>query len=98
MEELYMVLIERGKTYNKMNKEAVIQHVDYIRRMDDAGRLVFCGLLKGMPGVAGMYIVKADSYEEAKDICEAEPLVIAGFATYKLVTVTVANRDNNYLL
>lgn len=50
------------------------------------------------PEMAGMYILKTDSREEAEDICSREPLVTGGYATYKLVELQVANRENNYLL
>ena len=45
-----------------------------------------------------MYILKTESREEAEAICNREPLVTGGFATYKLVTLQIANRENNYLL
>ncbi|MCI9475299.1 MAG: hypothetical protein HFE71_02285 [Emergencia sp.] len=35
---------------------------------------------------------------EADEICKAEPLVVGGYATYKLVGLQIANRENNYLL
>jgi uncharacterized protein YciI len=100
MEKLlyYVMLIERGKTYNKINKAMVVKHVEYIKTLDDNGQLVLCGPLKGYHGVAGMIIIKAKSYEEAKTICKSEPFVAEGYATYKLVTLQVGNKDNNYLL
>jgi uncharacterized protein YciI len=100
MEKLlyYVMLIERGKLYNKINKEMVIKHVEYIKKLDDNGQLVLCGPLKGYPGIAGMIIIKAKSYEDAKNICKSEPFVAEGYATYKLVTLQVGNKDNNYLL
>ena len=100
MEKLlyYVMLIERGKTYNKINKEMVIKHVDYIRKLDNNGQLILCGPLKGYPGVAGMIILSTASMEEAKAICESEPFVAEGYATYKLITLQVGNKENNYLL
>lgn len=95
---LYIMLLERGKTYNRMNKDAVIRHVDNIRNLDDNGKLELCGVLKGLPGIAGMVILKAQSYEEAEELCKLEPLVVEGYATYKLITLKVGNKDNNYLL
>jgi len=95
---LYVMIIERGKLYNKINKEMVIKHVEYIRNLDDKEKLVLCGPLKGYPGVAGMIIFKAESREEAKKICKAEPFVAEGYATFKLSTLQVGNRENNYLL
>ena len=36
MEKLmYMMLIEKSKTYNKMTKQVVMDHVENIRKLDD---------------------------------------------------------------
>jgi len=100
MEKLlyYVMLIERGKTYNKINKAMVIKHVEYIRNLDNCGQLVLCGPLKGYPGIAGMVILKTKNFEEADAICKSEPFVSEGYATYKLITLQVGNKDNNYLM
>jgi len=92
------MLIERGKTYNKINKEMVIKHVEFIKNLDENGQLVLCGPLKGYPGVAGMIIFKAGNSDEAKIICKSEPFVNEGYAKFKLSTLQVGNRENNYLL
>ena len=89
---LYVMFIEKTKTYNRLTKAAVERHVANIRALDDEGHLELCGVFKGYPGVAGMYILRAGSYEER------EPLVTEGFATYKLKALQVAGRENNYLL
>lgn len=99
MEKLrYMMMIEKTKTYNKLTKKVVMEHVENIRRLDDEGKLEICGVFKGYPGMAGMYILKVESLEEAKELCKKEPLVVGGYATYKLVSLQIANRENNYLL
>ncbi len=99
MEKLmYMMMIEKSKTYNRMTKQVVMDHVERIRKLDDEGKLEICGVFKGYPGMAGMYILKTESREEAEEICKAEPLVTGGYATYKLVGLQIANRENNYLL
>ena len=95
---LYVMLIERGKSYNKINKAMVIKHVEHIGELDDNGQLVLCGPTKGYPGVAGMVILKAESQEEAEAICKSEPFVTEGYATYKLFSLRVGDRENNYLL
>ena len=95
---LYVMFIERGKTYNKITKAVVSRHVDHIKALDDSGKLELCGAFKGYPGVAGMLILRAESLEEAEEICKSEPLVSEGYATYKLRSLQVADRDNNYLL
>ena len=95
---LYVMFIEKTKTYNRLTKAAVERHVANLRALDDSGHLELCGVFKGYPGVAGMYILKADSYEEAEELCRREPLVLEGFAAYKLKALQVADRENNYLL
>ena len=87
-QSMYMMMIEKSKTYNKMTKQVVM----------DEGKLEICGVFKGYPGMAGMYILKTESREEAEEICKSEPLVTGGYATYKLVGLQIANRENNYLL
>jgi len=94
----FVMLLERGKTYNKINKAMVEKHVGNIRNLDDDGSLVLCGATKGFPGVAGMIVFKAESLEEAETICKSEPFVIEGYATYKLFSLRVGNKENNYLL
>ena len=99
MEKLmYMVMLEKSKTYNKMTKKVVTEHVENISRLDDEGKLEICGVFKGYPGMAGMYILKTDSREEAEALCDREPLVMGGYAACKLVALQIADRENNYLL
>ena len=98
MEKSMYMMIEKSKTYNRMTKKVVEEHVANIRRLDDEGKLEICGVFKGYPGMAGMYILKVESREEAKALCDSEPLVVGGYATYKLIDFTIANRENNYLL
>ena len=95
---LYVMFIEKTKTYNRLTKAAVERHVENLRQLDDAGHIALAGVFKGYPGVAGMYILKADSLEEAEALCQREPLVAEGFATYKLKALQPANRETNYLL
>ena len=97
-QSMYMMMLEKTKTYNRITKKVVEEHVANIRELDDAGKLEICGVFKGYPGMAGMYILKAESREEAKELCDREPLVVGGYATYKLVGLQIANRENNYLL
>jgi len=95
---LYMMMIEKTKSYNKVTKEVITRHVENIRKLDDAGKLELCGVFKGYPGMAGMYILKTENCEETEELCKLEPLVTGGVATNKLVALQVADMDNNYLL
>ena len=96
--QTYVMLIERGKTYNKINKAMVLKHVENIKKLDDDGLLVLCGATKGYPGVGGMIVFKAENDKEAEAICKSEPFVAEGYATYKVFSMRVGNRDNDYLL
>ena len=99
MEKLrYLVMIEKSKNYNRMTKKAVEEHVENIRKLDEEGKLELCGVFKGYPGMAGMYILKTGSHEEAEEICRTEPLAAGGYAVCKLVDLLIADRENNYLL
>ena len=96
--QMYMMMIQKSKTYNKLTKQAVTEHVENIRKLDDEGKLEICGVFKGYPGMAGMYILKTKTREEAEEICRAEPLVTGGYATYRPVGFQKADRENDYLL
>ena len=95
---LYVMFIEKTKTYNKLTKAAVERHVANLRQLDEEGHIELAGVFKGYPGVAGMYSLKAESLEAAEELCKREPLVAEGFATYKLKALQPANKENNYLL
>ena len=95
---LYVMMIKKGKTYNKVTKAVITRHVENLRNLDAEGKIELCGPFKGYPGVAGMVVFKTESYEEAEDLCKQEPLVAEGFATYTLAALQVADKENNYLL
>lgn len=95
---LYVMTIKKSKTYNRVTKAVITEHVENLRRLDAEGKIELCGPFKGYPGVAGMVIFKTETYEEAEALCRQEPLVIGGFATYALAALQVACKENNYLL
>ena len=95
---LYVMLIKKGKAFNKVTKAVITRHVENLRILDADGKIELCGPFKGYPGVAGMVVFKTQSYEEAEALCKQEPLVAEGFATYTLAALQVADKDNNYLL
>ncbi len=95
---LYVMIIKKGKSYNKVTKAVITRHVENLKKLDAEGKIELCGPFKGFPGVAGMVIFKTNSYEEAEALCKLEPLVAEGYATYTLASLQVADKDNNYLL
>ena len=95
---LYVMMIKKGKTYNKVTKAVITRHVENLRNLDADGKIELCGPFKGYPGVAGMVVFKTRSDEEAEALCKQEPLVAEGFATYTLAALQVADKENDYLL
>lgn len=95
---LYVMIIKKEKSYNKVTKAVITRHVENLRKLDADGKIELCGPFKGYPGVAGMVIFKTNSYEEAEALCKLEPLVAEGYASYTLASLQVADKDNNYLL
>ena len=95
---LYVMIIKKEKSYNKVTKAVITRHVENLRKLDADGKIELCGPFKGYPGVAGMVIFKTNSYEEAEVLCKLEPLVAEGYASYTLASLQVADKDNNYLL
>jgi len=95
---LYVMFIDKGKDYKKINKAMVVKHVEHIKNLDESGKLELCGAFKWYPGVAGMIVFRAESALEAEEICKTEPFVAEGFATYRLVSLHAGNKENNYLL
>ncbi len=95
---LYVMMIKRGRSYNKVTKAVIERHVENLKRLDSEGKIELCGPLKGAPGIAGMVVFRTRSYEEAEALCKLEPLVAEGYATYMLASLQVADKDNDYLL
>ena len=36
---LYVMMIKRGKSYNRVTKDVISQHVDNLRKLDESGKL-----------------------------------------------------------
>lgn len=94
----YVMMIKKGKSYNKVTKAVITRHVENLKKLDADGKIELCGPFKGYPGVAGMVVFKTQSYEEAEALCRQEPLVLEGYATYTLAALQTADKSNNYLL
>ena len=69
--------------------ENLMAHLDYQVQLQDAGIMFGAGPLQEegtppFPPVAGMIIVRADSFEEARAIADADPMHSSGARTYTL--------------
>ena len=68
------------KSYMEDRREAFDAHLAWLRRIEADGTMFASGVLKDENNWdgSGMAIVRADSYEEAVKIAEAEPFHAAG--------------------
>jgi len=85
----YVYLMANKKS---LSLEIVKKHVQYLKKLDDLGKLILCGPFTDYDG--GIVILK--NIEEAKAIAEADPFIEEGYKTFELRTLSVANKDNNY--
>jgi uncharacterized protein YciI len=93
----YYYVMHIGK-FKPVADEVIHRHVEHLKKLDAEGRLIVCGPINKLEGVAGMVVFKAKSKAEAEAYCQAEPLVAEGHSTYTLHTLTVADKSNNFLL
>lgn len=87
----YVYLMDNKKA---LNLETVKKHVQYLKKLDDLGKLVLCGPFTDCDG--GMVILECKNIEEARAIAESDPFIKEGYKTFELRTLGIANKENNY--
>lgn len=80
----------------QLNLDVIQRHVEHLKELDDAGKLILCGPFSDYSG--GMVILNALSFDEANQISQSDPYVLEGYKTYQLRTLEVADKENGYLL
>ncbi|HHV08915.1 MAG TPA: hypothetical protein GXX75_01365 [Clostridiales bacterium] len=80
----------------ELNMGVIQRHVEHLKRLDAAGKLVLCGPFSDYGG--GMVILNALSFDEANKISQSDPYILEGYKTYQLRSLEVANKENGYLL
>lgn len=93
MSQLFIMLMENKK---QLSLDVIQRHVEHLKELDDAGKLVLCGPFSDFSG--GMVILNVLSYDEANKISQSDPYVNEGYKTYQLRTLEVADKENGYLL
>lgn len=82
------------KNIKPLSIEVVKKHIEHIKTLDNLGKLVLCGPFTDYEG--GIVILKGCDINEAKSIADEDPFIKGGYKTYELITLRVANRENNY--
>ena len=81
--QFHMALLKRGPKWTSTeNADATRlkqQHVEYVTSMLDAGKAIIAGPLTDGGDIAGVFVFRANSADEAKAWAEADPTVTSGY-------------------
>jgi uncharacterized protein YciI len=81
MVEFHMALLKRGPKYDAagMSKDLQAGHMANVMSLLESGKAVIAGPLGDDGDIAGVFVFRAKSAEEARAWAEADPAVKAGF-------------------
>lgn len=84
--EFHMVLLKHGPKYDAagMSKELKSAHIANVMSLLESGKAVIAGPLADESDLAGIFILRAKSADEARAWAEADPAVKAGFFTAEM--------------
>ena len=79
--EFHMALLKHGPNYNAagMPKELRAAHIANVMSLFESGKAVIAGPLGDDSDIAGVFVFRAKSAEEARAWAESDPAVKAGF-------------------
>jgi len=79
--EFHMALLKRGPKYSAsgMSKDLQSAHIANVMSLLESGKAVIAGPLGDNGDIAGIFVLRAKSAEEARDWAENDPAVKAGF-------------------
>ena len=77
--EFHMALLKRGPNWASASDEITKQHATYARSLIESGQAVIAGPVKNDNELAGVYIFRAKSADEAKTWALNDPAVTAGY-------------------
>ncbi len=84
----YLVLLHRGPTYTDRPSAEQTKifrgHMDNIRRLGDAGKLVLAGPFEDDGDLVGVLVFKVDSLAEAKQLVTTDPAIRSGRFTAEI--------------
>ena len=82
MVQFQMAILKKGPTWNETreaDRNSILkQHLGHVLSLLDTGKAVIAGPLGGDSDLAGIYILRAASIDEAKTLVDADPSVKAG--------------------
>jgi uncharacterized protein YciI len=89
----YFGILRRGPKWTAESTPAIQQlqqaHMDNIGKMARSGKLVLAGPFGGAGDMAGIFVFKVDSLEDAKTLAATDPTVIAGRLVIEMYAMNV---------
>ncbi len=79
--QFHMALLKKGPNYNSagMSKDLRAQHIGNVLSLLASGKAVIAGPLTDDSDIAGVFVLRARSADEAREWAENDPAVKAGF-------------------
>lgn len=81
--QFHMAILKKGPKWSDAKTPEVArihqQHFEYVMSVLDSGKAVIAGPLGDDTGILGIFIFRAQSAEEAKNLADEDPAVKAGF-------------------
>lgn len=94
-ENFIRYVIFLNKTLKTTTEDIIRNHVLHLKKLEDSGDLVICGPFSDYDG--GLLVIKANSFEDAKNIAKSDPFVLSGARTYELRTLNLSCKENNHM-
>jgi ADP-ribosyl-[dinitrogen reductase] hydrolase len=89
------VITLQSKTGHSTDFKLIKEHVDFLRALDQEGKLEFAGPFSDKKG--GLIIIKAKTHFEAMSIANSDPFVKSGSRLMKLREIEKSCEDNLHL-
>ncbi len=90
----YVVLLDQIKGINTTESH-ICEHVEFLKNLEEKGQLELGGPFIDHKG--GMLIIKAESFDEAKEIAHSDPFVKSGVRNCEIRRWQLSCKENNHL-
>lgn len=91
------VVFLKDKRNGKLEPSLLTKHIDHLRKLNQAGKLMVAGPLKN--NETAMIILNCEDVDEAIKLVESDPFIKEKYYnTYEINELIVANEENNWLM
>lgn len=91
------VAVFKEKQKETLTKDLLNSHIDYLKKMENEGKLFICGPFKNNDGALQILISK--NIKSARKLVESDPFIRNGYYnSYDIYELIEANENNNWLM